>query len=394
LADTNSEPWALQKSALYILGAGFSAAAGLPLANDLWKEVCTRALLMTGRAGQFREDLDYYIEFKARAEGVHLQRDEINFEEFLGFLDIEHYLGLRGSDTWSEDGNESQVIIKLLIGQILTERSPSADAIPSLYLRFAEKLQPWDRVITFNYDILLERACEHVGTPYRFAPMRYTSASNGSGLIDSSSDNEVAILKMHGSIDWFNRKHYRIKQEWARNIGYPNYVPEDPIFNSQRNLRTLPLVSGERSDDDPLRELHRVIDIERLYDRPPFLRATPTLITPSTSKVVYTQQLGEYWHGKAYEGAHRFRMVIIGYSLPAHDDYARQVIYRLVTNYQDIPAERVQWDSRQQKEPIVFVDLCETPTRQNEARERYRFIDWSKAHAFFDGFNQDVIAAL
>ena len=348
---------------------------------------------MTGRAGQFREDLDYYIEFKARAEGVCLQREEINFEEFLGSLDIEHYLGLRGSETWSEDGNESQVIIKILIGQILTEHLPSADAIPSLYLRFAEKLQPWDRVITFNYDILLERACEQVGKPYRLAPMRYTSTSNGSE-IDSSSDNEVAILKMHGSIDWFNRKHYRIRQESARDIGYPDYVPEDPIFNSQRNLRTVPLVSGARSDDDPLREVHRVIDIERLYASPPFLRATPTLITPSTSKVVYTQQLGEYWHGKAYEGAHRFRMVIIGYSLPPHDDYARQVIYRLVTNYQDIPAERVRCDSRQQKEPIIFVDLCETPTRQNEVRERYRFIDWSKAQAFFDGFNQDVIAAL
>ena len=87
-------------------------------------------------------------------------------------------------------------------------------------------------------------------------------------------------------------------------------------------------------------------------------------------------------------------MVIIGYSLPPHDDYARQVIYRLVTNYQDIPAERLRWDSRQEKEAIIFVDLCETPARQNEVRERYRFIDWSKVHAFFSGFNEEVIAAL
>jgi hypothetical protein len=60
------EPWASQKTALYILGAGFSATAELPLADDLWREVYRRALRMTGRASQFRQDLDEYIEFKER----------------------------------------------------------------------------------------------------------------------------------------------------------------------------------------------------------------------------------------------------------------------------------------------------------------------------------------
>lgn len=213
VSENLAEAWASQKHALYILGAGFSVAAGLPLAEELWKEVYRRAVRMTGRAGQFRKDLDDYIEFKERAEGRQLQRDGVDFEEFLGFLDIEHYLGLRGSDTWSEDGNESQVIVKTLIGQILTERTPAPTSIPSLYLRFAEKLQPWDRVITFNYDILLERACEHVGKPYRLAPMRYTSIIGNSGSIDPSCYGEVAILKMHGSLDWFSRKSFRLTQE-------------------------------------------------------------------------------------------------------------------------------------------------------------------------------------
>jgi SIR2-like protein len=392
VSDVLPEPRASQKSALYILGAGFSAAAGLPLADNLWKEVCRRALPMTGRAEKFREDLDDYLKFKERTEGVRLRREDINFEEFLGFLDIEHYLGLRGSDTWSEDGNESQVMVKTLIGQILTEHMPSPDAIPSLYLRFAEKLQPWDRILTFNYDILLERACERIGKPYRLAPMRYTSVSGSSGAIDNSCLDEVVILKMHGSIDWFDRKHYRSQQQWAQNNGHPGYVPDDPIFNSRRNLRTVPMVAGARFDDDPLREMHRVIDIERLYANPPLFLATPTLIAPSTAKVVYGTQMGEYWSGKAHDGGHGFRMVIIGYSLPDHDDYARQVIYRLVTNYQHIPAERV--DSRRQKEPLIIVDLCKTQAQKDALRARYRFIDWAKARAYFEGFDDSVIGAL
>jgi hypothetical protein len=127
MSKTTPEP--LPKSSLYILGAGFSAAAGLPLANELWREVMRRAWPMTGRAEKFAHDLKAFIEFKRRAEGTKLRPKDVNFEEFLGFLDVEHYLGLRGSDTWSTHGNKTQVIVKTLIGQILAERTPQADGI-------------------------------------------------------------------------------------------------------------------------------------------------------------------------------------------------------------------------------------------------------------------------
>jgi hypothetical protein len=153
---------------------------------------------MTGRASQFREDLDEYVEFKEKCDGVRLERDQVDFEEFLGFLDIEHYLRLRGKDTWSDDGNETQVIIKTLIGQILTEKTPQSHAIPKLYMRFAERLQPHDRIITFNYDVLLERACEAVGKPFRLGHWNYS--------IGLPPDEVITILKLHGSIDWFDKK--------------------------------------------------------------------------------------------------------------------------------------------------------------------------------------------
>jgi hypothetical protein len=323
--------WASQKSATYILGAGFSAAAGLPLADALWKEVYRRALPMSGRAGQFRDDLDDYIEFKRRSEGRRLTREEVNFEEFLGFLDVEHHLGLRGSDTWSEDGNESQVIVKTLIGQILTERMPKANAIPSIYLKFAERLQPWDHVITFNYDILLERACDVVGKRYRLVPWRYTAVGEFTTTIDETCFDEISILKLHGSIDWFDRKHFRRREEDAHKWRHTSFVPDDPIFNS--HISTVPMVAGARHHDDPLREVHRLIDLEKVYSDPPFFLAAPTLIAPSTAKIVYSRQFGDFWHEQGRQGGTSFRMVIIGYSLPSSDDYARQVVYRLVRNY-------------------------------------------------------------
>jgi hypothetical protein len=92
-------------------------------------------------------------------------------------------------------------------------------------------------------------------------------------------------------------------------------------------------------------------------------------------------------------GAHNFRLVIIGYPLPPHDDYARQVIYGVVTNYQDIPAERVDYFKRQ-REPLIFVNLCKYVNNRAELLKRYGFIDWSKARIFLDRFNEAVIAAL
>src|SRR5262249_5367464 len=82
----------------------------------------------------------------------------VNYEEFLGYLDIEYHLGLRGSDTWSDDGNEAQVVAKTLIGQVIAERMPSKKAIPQLYLNFVRKLRPGDTILTFNCDVLLEHA--------------------------------------------------------------------------------------------------------------------------------------------------------------------------------------------------------------------------------------------
>ena len=94
---------------ILILGAGFSKPAGLPLAPELWKEIMRLARALTGRAAKLQEDLRNYIAYKHDCDGVDLDEDEVDFEDFCRFLDIEHYLGLRGSDTWSQDGNEGTV---------------------------------------------------------------------------------------------------------------------------------------------------------------------------------------------------------------------------------------------------------------------------------------------
>ena len=89
------EDFAAQKFSVYILGAGFSKPSGLPLAPELWNEVRRRGLRLTGRAEQFREDLESYIEYRKRCDGKVLTLEEVDLEDYMAFLDIEFYLGLR-----------------------------------------------------------------------------------------------------------------------------------------------------------------------------------------------------------------------------------------------------------------------------------------------------------
>ena len=80
---------------------------------------------------EFADDLNSYLEFRHKCDPKQVG---VDFEKFLGFLDVQHLLGLRGKDTWSERGNETQMIVKMLIGQILAEKMPRElpDVVSSL----------------------------------------------------------------------------------------------------------------------------------------------------------------------------------------------------------------------------------------------------------------------
>lgn len=371
---------------IYILGAGFSAPAGLPLASELWQEVCHRIKDQEWSNYHFQKDLNYYLNFKKECDSIEISPENVNFEEFLGFLDVEFHLGLLGSDMWSSDGNKTQCIIKTLIAQILTEKMPSKEEISPLYINFAKKLKHGDTVLTFNYDTLLERALEVAEVPYRLFPYHYkTIGEDGSSSIDSD-DEEVVIYKLHGSIDWFDRKKYREEVEYWESKGYENR-PKNRIFDK---FQTVPLKDGLQQLSDPLAEVHRVTNIEALYSNPPFLSETPLLIPPSTAKILYSKQLHDFWYGMAQTGQTNFRLAIIGFSMALHDDYLRQAVYAMAKNYQDID----WWNQsmfKKKKEPVLVVDYQKEPEKIAEYKKRYAFLENDKTEFHLNGFSEEIL---
>lgn len=375
---------------IFILGAGFSRPAGLPLAHELWDEIRSRAEQRSGRAGRFSSDLDLYLQFRRECDGVDLGRGEVDFEDFLAFLDVEHHLGLAGSDTWSSSGNETQVIVKHLIGQILLEQMPAADRLPDLYYGFARQLEPGDYVLTFNYDTILERALNHVEKPYRLFPNRYSEVGDFGGTVSNAGRDEVVVLKLHGSIDWFDRSDYGFLEDLNERRGFPP-PSRDPVFSSDSGVELSPLVEGPRPDGDPLQTIYRVIGgLEHVYSKPLFMGGVPFLLTPSKFKAVYADQFKPYWWGLGQAGGYNLGVVVIGYSLPSHDDYAKQALFRLAHNYQESWWEEDFFDERR-KEKVIVVDKQEGDAERREFMSRYGFLDSAKTEFVWEGFNRSAV---
>ena len=151
---------------IYILGAGFSRPAGLPLATELFPAVRARIEHQHGVDTKFHRDLQNCLSYCEDC-GIEGQNEtSLDLELFMSYLDIEHYLELRGSDTWSQEGNETQLIIRKAIGAVIHERTPPPDKLPDVYYRFAERLSAHDTTLTFDYDLVLEGS---TGTGTRIA---------------------------------------------------------------------------------------------------------------------------------------------------------------------------------------------------------------------------------
>lgn len=313
--------------------------------------------------------------------------DNVNCEEFLGFLDVEHYLGLKGKDTWSSEGNESQLMIRQAIGQVISSMTPTGSRIPAAYRRFAAQLNSTDYIYTFNYDTLLEQALELEGIPYRLFPWRYSEVNPLLCTIDKNAPDELVVIKLHGSIDWFSRRGFDESEQQLKDVPYAypkGHKTKHPIFGYDAVVKPRPLAEGPRLANDPLLTLYRVKNLGIALARN-FWECTPFILSPSTTKLFYAEPLMDFWRGLQRVGGVNLLLGFIGYSLPAYDDYARQAIYHVARNYQYY-APDLEYEGRR-KAKVRIIDFQPDDDSIRGFRDRYRFLDWSRTEACFTGFN-------
>src|SRR6266851_4178289 len=133
-----------QTHRLFLLGAGFSKPAGLPLASELrpMVEDVARRYLRVGAFSHLEHAIEEYNEYLADIE----PERGFDLEEFGAWLDWEHVLRMKGSDTFSELGNQAGLQLRWAIGKVLFDAMPRT--IPQIYLDFAEGLKVTERVLT------------------------------------------------------------------------------------------------------------------------------------------------------------------------------------------------------------------------------------------------------
>ena len=380
----------LKYGRIIILGAGFSVNAGLPLGAELSKALINHIQKDHDEDSPLSIDLQRYLNYRRRADDIELIPEQVDVEDFLSYLDIEHFLGLKGSDTWSREGNKGQILVKRFIGKYIHERTPLAGSLPQMYLDFADQLQPGDFVLTFNYDVLLERCLDQLGKSYRLFPTRYSSVGEDSGTVDTSME-EITILKMHGSVDWFEKTSFNSMQESFIRQGHEDMIPTHAVFADETKYKPRPIVDGPRYPDDPLIDLYRITDPDFFYCHPD-PPETPWILSPSRSKILYSPIVHAFWYGIGQSGGWNLGMAIIGFSLPNHDEYLRQALYLLLRNYQEM-----YWDEDffgKNKCRLKVVDYLEDDVAKQAFKHRYNFVDWDKTELIEGGFNEGTADAV
>ena len=362
---------------LFVLGAGFSKPAGLPLARELLQLV--------------RKEVKSHFEWRGGWEGP-LEREirewaslypgmPVDLEAVLAYSHRKHYLRLLGSDEYFDHGSRSIVAARKAIQRILIAATPSG--VPPLYRAFARRLSPNDLVLTFNYDTLMEQALDDVAKPYTLTPEWWLSRD-----MPASGLEYVDMLKLHGSVDWYSRKYHDDTLCWHYEQGHD--VPDrDPIFGPNPLVQPEALARGsvEVHGKRILAQVFRVLSHSEHF---PFEDGPGSYVVPFVLPLAHDKLLGHDAILDLWENLHRTMdsfsaIVVIGYSMPSYDNYAYEALGRLFIDYQQ-GGGKTYWEQR--RVPIQVINMTDS---EESALRDMPFLDRYKTRVWHKGFSDESL---
>lgn len=295
---------------------------------------------------------------------------------------------LGSTDRWSDEGNKSQLLTRRAIGAVLHELTPPADELPAAYHAFIENLRPNDIILSLNYDLILETLLRHHAIPFRRFLNRFKSVDGSSGILNLDA-GEVILLKLHGSLDWIDDRRYLLLRESLDRQGL-DHLRAHPVLDNPERFDLESLVDDLLLDDDLLRHIHQMGNVDAFYAHGQDL-GVPFILSPSYYKLVYAQPILSLWDGLGSAGSLHNGISIIGFSLPAHDEYLRVALYRIISNYSHYWTDNMLGPM---KDFIRFVDLRTSDEAEQEYKEKYRFANPEHSKFHFRGFDEDAITFL
>ncbi len=186
---------------VFILGAGFSKATGMPLATDL-----AHLLIQAAVESNDDEKMDWLNDLERRLKWLTTEpANSLNVEELFHYavFDMERWKMKqhlahveRGAGPCTPYGQAEMIDCVLRemeseLPNVIWREQQRCESKSESITKLARHLRLGDAIVTFNYDTLIETALSQLGIPWHH------------GLNDMNSDPlRVVVLKMHGSVDW------------------------------------------------------------------------------------------------------------------------------------------------------------------------------------------------
>ena len=364
-------------SRLFVLGAGFSAPAGLPLGPALLCGVRDHVRGHFRKRGAWDGPLEREI-----CEWQRLYPGEVlDLERVLAYSHRRHYLRLIGSEEYFGHGSRTIDAARRAIQELLINATPKVP--PALYLDFGRRLRPNDVIVTFNYDTLLEKALDALRLAYTLTPEWWLEDQ----LLEAPYARYVDVLKLHGSVDWYDRQYHDEARAWHAQQGHD--VPDrDPLFGESPVIPTECLANGLVNDygGEILRRVFRVPNHEAHH---PISwtggSVVPFILPPAYDKLLGYAPILDLWENLYSGTGFVSAVIVIGYSMPPHDSHAYEALGHLLVMHQ-LGGDSTRGGHR--KVPLQIVTLAES---ENTARSFYPFLDHSRTRVWHRGFSRDAL---
>ncbi|BEQ13739.1 hypothetical protein [Desulfoferula mesophila] len=300
---------------VFILGAGASADAGVPVMRDFLdraRDFYSSGQLLRNERRYFEDVFKAIHELKGASFNSNL--DLNNIEAVYSAFDMGKLLGQLGSNTHNKIESLNISIQKLIgitidLSTTLTlnpkgkinVKGPYHSFVKNIKQKYKDQNSLVPSIITFNYDVALDYSlhCEY--------------QSFSCCLDEKPEPGIIPLLKLHGSVNWGLGEHTNIIKSW--------------------NMREL-LQSGLVGAPDNLRpEVPFIVarHLQNANKNPSLGMSGPVLVPPTWSKNEHHAKIGRIWQMAAKELSEAEAIYVIGYSLPETDMFFR-FLFALATH--------------------------------------------------------------
>ena len=92
-------------------------------------------------------------------------------------------------------------------------------------------------------------------------------------------------------------------------------------------------MNGPYYENSALQRIYRVEKLKKYFEIGNYTTDPSLILSPSFHKVMYLDQLREFWHSFYSAGSLNRTAAVIGFSLPEHDEYIKLLLFSLIRTF-------------------------------------------------------------